>query len=302
MQPQVLSEEEEEEEEDSTRLRVLGLFRYPLKSGGASVLQTAALARDGLEGDRRWMVTTRGGAFLSQRDRPKLAMISADLHDRMGSDGAGLTLRAPKQQPLNVSIATSEARTRALLWGDTISLEDEGDAAAGWLSRVLGGASGSVLSLLQLPRYRLLRVPASGIGRRAGLADVSPVHLLCEASVAALNAQRAAQGLPPVSADRFRPNMLISGCAPFEEDAWDGCVSVGDTTLRIDSPCPRCTLPDVNQQTGTFDGPPTGPMRSLRLLRQSSGAVNFGIYLTPTAVPGTVSVGDTLRIHPCVLH
>ena len=100
--------------------------------------------------------------------------------------------------------------------------------------------------------------------------------------------------------DRFRPNVVVSGCAPFEEDTWCA-INFGAqaTQLITEYPCPRCTVPNVDQATGTVDPPAVSPMRTLRDFRVRGGAVNFGVYLRPTGDLGTLKVGDGLTVQPC---
>ena len=92
----------------------------------------------------------------------------------------------------------------------------------------------------------------------------------------------------------------LSGCAPFEEDTWCA-INFGAqaTQLITEYPCPRCTVPNVDQATGTVDPPAVSPMRTLRDFRVRGGAVNFGVYLRPTGDLGTLKVGDGLTVQPC---
>ena len=131
-------------------------------------------------------------------------------------------------------------------------------------------------------------------GRVTWLRAVSPLHLICEESLGALNARRAADGKPPVPMDRFRPNLVVSGCPrPHAEDSWRS-VTIGGVTLAVTSPCPRCTVPDVQQTSGRVDMREVGPMKSLRDYRQRPGmGTVFGIYLRPSAA-GAVRVGDAV--------
>ena len=96
---------------------------------------------------------------------------------------------------------------------------------------------------------------------------------------------------------RFRPNLVVSGCPrAHAEDAWRS-VRVGGATLRVTHPCPRCTVPDVAQQSGERDRAEAGPMRTLREYRSRPGAgVLFGVYLSPAEVGATMRVGDEVQV------
>ena len=71
--------------------RVTGLWCYPIKScRGVGPLAAAAVARTGLQGDRRWALVdaARGGRFLSQRRCPGMARIRPSLPPEFFSEGS----------------------------------------------------------------------------------------------------------------------------------------------------------------------------------------------------------------------
>lgn len=263
------------------------LYRYPVKSARAEPLATATLTADGIAGDREFMVTL-GGACQTQRQQSALATLGARL------DGGTLRLEAGGRA-INVSTRVGGPALRATIFAEEIDVVQQGapDGSVGrWLGGVLGGPVGQVLPLLGLPAHRLVRA-SRGLGRRAGLKDASPIHLVCESSLAELNGRRAAAALPPVGIDRFRPNLVVSGCAaPHAEDSWKR-VTVGGASFSVDGPCPRCTVPDVQQSSGARDAAGRGPMHSLGY-RRARGGTLFGIYLTPATVGALVRVGDAV--------
>ena len=109
----------------------------------------------------------------------------------------------PSAEPL---IITNRMRASLLLWAHPGPPPFAGRQAGTWLTQLLG--SSSILPMVGLPAYRLLRAADGVAGRRAGLSDVAPLLVLCEESVTDLNSRRAASGLPPVSMARFRPNLV----------------------------------------------------------------------------------------------
>lgn len=50
---------------------------------------------------------------------------------------------------------------------------------------------------------------------------------------------------PQVDISRFRPNLVVSGFAPYEEDSWSS-VSVGALTCGVLGTCPRCEMLQVS--------------------------------------------------------
>lgn len=265
-------------------MKLRSLYRYPVKSGRAEPLAAATLFADGIAGDREFAVTL-GGVCQTQRQQGALATLGAHL------DGETLRLEAGGRA-INVSTRAVSPTLRAKIFADEIDVVDQGDPVGRWLGGVLGGPVGQVLPLLGLPAHRLVRAARSP-GRHAGLKDASPIHLICESSLAELNGRRASAALPPVGIERFRPNLVVSGCAaPFVEDSWTR-VTIGGASFRVDGPCPRCTVPDVQQNSGARDAANRGPMHSLGY-RRARGGTMFGIYLTPTTVGAVVRVGEDL--------
>ena len=71
---------------------------------------------------------------------------------------------------------------------------------------------------------------------------------------------------------RFRPNIVVSGCAAYAEDSWKQ-VKVGELILRIVKPCSRCVIPSIDTQTGEKG---VEPLRTLSQYRKQNNKVIFG--------------------------
>ena len=122
--------------------------------------------------------------------------------------------------------------------------------------------------------------------------DIHPLSMLSEASVDELN--RRAGSFGTFEESRFRPNLLLAGCAPHEEDEWmNRCLRVGDELLvRIVERDPRCSLTTINPRTGERDA---DTLRAIASYRRAKGAAYFGVYAT-VEVPGFVRVGDVVKL------
>ena len=79
-------------------LELAALLAYPIKSVRALPVPSARLAPEGLEGDRRLLVASAANLATTQRQQPRLATVSASI------EGRRLSLRAPGQPPLNVTL------------------------------------------------------------------------------------------------------------------------------------------------------------------------------------------------------
>jgi uncharacterized protein YcbX len=129
--------------------------------------------------------------------------------------------------------------------------------------------------------------PEFAPGHRVSLADGYPLHLAAEESLGALNERLGRKA----SMLRYRPNLVVSGASPWEEDEWR-TVRVGDVIFRFVKPCARCTVITVDQGTGIRG---QEPLRSMKGLREWDGRVYFGQNLVFENM-GRFRVGDDVHI------
>jgi len=252
-------------------VHISGLFLYPIKSGAALSVASWELDDRGLRHDREYMVVDEAGAFLTQRELPKLALVEAEL-------GEPLVVRTP----LGAAAALPGAFRDIEVWGYEGRAADCGDEVAELLSGFLDRSCRLVMAGPALGRRS--DDGASGIA----FADGYPLLLIGEASLAALN-ERLEQPLPM---NRFRPNVVVAGSGPFEEDEWLH-VELGTVGADVVKPCLRCAITRVDQATGVRgDGE---PLRTLGQFRKVKGGVQFGQNLVHTGT-GTLSVGDSVSV------
>ena len=96
-------------------LELAALLAYPIKSVRALPVPSARLAPEGLEGDRRLLVASAANLATTQRQQPRLATVSASI------EGRRLSLRAPGQPPLNVTLPLEAgAPVTASLFGSAV--------------------------------------------------------------------------------------------------------------------------------------------------------------------------------------
>lgn len=240
-------------------LRLDGIFIHPLKSGRAVRVDRVRAAERGPAGDRRWMLVDADGRFLSQREEPRLARLSAALGN------GSLTLAADGLPPLT-AVADPERAGTARIWDDAVAVHGVAPAADAALGAWLGRPA------------RLVRL-APDAHRPAGLAphvDVSladgyPYLIAATASLADLNARLEA----PLGMDRFRPNLVVAGGPPWAEDAWRR-LRIGGVEFAVIKPCARCVVTTTDQRTGERRGPePLAALASFR--RDAGGKVLFGV-------------------------
>lgn len=263
-------------------MRVASLHVYPVKSCRGIALQRASVLARGIEHDRRWMLIDAAGVFVTQREAPALARIDVVL----GGDGVVLSAWGHGEVRVPLRPSPDAPRRAVRIWKTEIVAIDCGDAAARWLSTWVGAP----VRLVFMPddATRAVSPEHARPGDVVGFADGFPLLLAATASLADLNDRL--QG--PVPMDRFRPNLVVSGGAPWDEDGW-ARVQIGGVALRVAKPCGRCTLITIDQGTGERTG--AEPLRTLASFRQREGSALFGQNLIPDA-PGWLAVGDALHV------
>lgn len=134
---------------------------------------------------------------------------------------------------------------------------------------------------------RLLRVERTGDGNDAGT-----ITLVSTASVEELARQGEAGA--PLDPARFRMTLEIDGCAPHEEDGWNGRrVRIGEATIRVGEPVPRCVVTTQDPNTGLRDFPTLSVIRQYRGVTPDQELI-FGVY-ADVVQPGLVRVGDPVE-------
>ncbi len=251
-------------------------------------MREAAVEPWGLAGDRRWMLVDAADRAVTQRQQPRLALLSA----RALPDG-GVVVTAPGHEPLTVPVPDPVAALPVELHGKKFDVVEAGPAAHAWLGAFLGTEVRLVHQ--DAPSYRRPVDPAYGRpGETVSLADGFPLLLTAVASLDALNTLIADGDHPdegPLPMDRFRPNLVVEGTEPWEEDGWRR-ITVGDVPFRVVKPCGRCVVTTTDQRTAARG---KEPLRTLARHRRRGAQLVFGQNLIPDGT-GTVRAGDPVRV------
>lgn len=261
-------------------IRVRSLHIYPVKSCRAIDLNRAEVVATGLRWDRRWMVVSSDGGFISQRGHPQLATVATAMRgDRLG-------LQAPGLPELEIPLGEPKAPRRSVkVWNNVTDAVSEGPAAAAWFSSLLG----TPCELVRQPDDAIRPVDPryAGTSDRVSFADGFPLLLISSGSLDELN--RCLE--VPVPADRFRANIVVEGCEPYAEDNWSE-IEIGELELGIVKSCARCVVITTDQQTGSRT---REPLRTLAEQRTVNGKVLFGQNLVHRGC-GSLRVGDRVRV------
>ena len=264
-------------------MRVAALSVFPVKGGRGLDVDIAAVEPRGLRGDRRWMLVDANGRFVSQRELPALARLSARERDHglaMALDGEALEIPV---------LDAAGPRVAVTIWRDTLLLPEAEEASA-WLSRCFDRP----LRLVHQndDAVRPTSPDWSRHGDETSLADGYPILVVTAESLADLERTAgAALGMA-----RFRPNLVVEGAQPWDEDRW-ARLRVGEVDLDLVKPCARCKVTTVDQHAGVVAG--EEPLATLRATRMSADARVPGVLFGWNAIPrgsGSIRVGDGVTV------
>jgi len=236
---------------------------YPVKACRGIPLESSVVRASGLQWDRRWMFVDANGAFLTQRTHPQLARIET----RIGA--SSVDLAAPSLPTLSLPLAEEGQPVAARVWHSDVTALDQGDAAADWASDAVGAPTRIVRAAAVTERHAN-REYTGMTHAPMGFADGYPVLVVNRESLAELNRRMP----EPIPIGRFRPNLVIDGLEPFEEDRIDTIV-IGQVTLRLVKPCTRCVVTSTDQVSGERSTNPLPVLRTFRWNRELKG-VTFG--------------------------
>ncbi|MCG2584944.1 MOSC domain-containing protein [Massilia sp. TS11] len=270
---------------------------YPIKSCAGIDVPAATLTRAGLAVDavydREWMLVDAAGQFLSQRECPRMALITPRLKTET------LELRAPGMLRLEIPLGMPEpgsvATRRVRVWDDEVLATDCDDLTAAWFSRFLGRDCRLVRFHADAER-QASATWTGGADAPTLFADGYPLLVIGAASLADLNTRLSAAGRAPLPMNRFRPNIVLADLAPYEED-YVAAFQFGETALRPVKPCPRCPIPSIDQASGVPGPDPLDILQSYRRKAQLDDAVCFGMNAIVSGPEGMqLHIGQSCEI------
>ena len=266
---------------------------YPIKSLGGISVPEAVIEEKGFRHDRRFMLVTPSGDFMTQRTNHHMALIDVAI--------VGTSLHVwHRDRPDDVFTMPLTVSPDAL--GETIpvSIWDDENVSAALVSpeadRWFSNALEKPCRLVFMPDST--RRPVDPAYDRPNVqdrpsavsfADGYPYLLIGQSSLDDLN-----QRLPrPVEMERFRPNMVVSGGWPYDEDAWQQFRIDGMNFYGV-KPCARCVLTTVDPATGQKG---REPLHTLAQYRRWKHKILFGQNVLAGAnTGGLLRVGQPVEI------
>jgi hypothetical protein len=222
-------------------------------------------------------VVDEQGAKLTARTVPAMLRVRAE----PAPDGA-VRVTAPSGESLAVPRPVDGPRVAVSFRGVDLATEAGNEA-----HRFLSAALGRPVRLVWQgsPVERAVSERNGGLpGESLSLADAGPLLLTSERSLAQL---RRWAGDAALAMQRFRPNVVVDGETPFEEEAWSS-VRIGPVAFRLQQACDRCVMTMIDPDT-LVKG--KEPLRALARHRKRDGKTWFGVRLVPLG-RGSIAVGD----------
>ncbi|WP_312052690.1 MOSC N-terminal beta barrel domain-containing protein [Pantoea brenneri] len=258
------------------------LFIHPVKSMRGLQLSHAQVSDSGLAFDRLFMVTEPDGTFITARQYPEMVRFTPVILPD------GLLLLAPDGSHSSVSFSDFSGQYHPTeVWGNHFTARIAPEAINQWLSQFF-------------PREVQLRWVGPQPTRRVknfasvplSFADGFPFLLVNSASLADLQQRCPAS----VRVEQFRPNLVVSGPAAWEEDSWAE-IKIGEVLFEVTKPCSRCVFTTVSPETGHKHpaGQPLATLQGFRSAQDGSGDIDFGLNLIARN-SGVVRAGDTVTV------
>ncbi len=248
-------------------ITISALIHYPIKACHGFEVEAADVERMGLKDDRRMMVVTPQGEFLTQREHAKLALVTPCRQDH------SLTLSAPNFDSIHLSMQTTGTPWRVNIWKSKgVQAIDQGGEAATWFSDWLG-TSARLVHIADGYKRVVNEKYAVNSDDHTGFADGYPILIASEEGLQDLNARLDT----PVPMNCFRPNIVVKGSEPFAEDTWNR-IRVGDVELAVVKPCDRCVVTTIDKET-LEQG--KEPLKTLATFRKQELGVIFGQNVIP---------------------
>ncbi|WJV50489.1 MOSC domain-containing protein [Streptomyces flavofungini] len=272
----------------SVPVSIHSIHIHPLKAAGGHAAREAVVEPWGLAGDRRWVLIDSAGRAVTQRPHPRLASAAVEpLPD------GGIRVCAPGREPLIVGVPEPGQTAPVEFLRDKSEAVVADPAADAWFSAFLD--LDVRLGYLDAPSTRRPVDAAYGRpGETVSFADAFPLLLTTLSSLDALNSliaqgDHADEG--PLPMNRFRPNVVVEGVAPWAEDDWSR-LAIGAVEFRVARKCARCVVTTTDQRTAERG---KEPLRTLARHRRSGDRLLFGLNLIPEST-GTIRIGDQLKI------
>lgn len=283
--------------------QVSDIVIFPMKSAAGNHLQTARCTALGLESqgfkDRVFMAIRKigdTGEFMDDLIQPRLLLI------KIKRVGERIYLDAPEMSTLALPADLSKTGTIincSVNRCKNVPVVDCGDAAADWLNKFLQKQDARLVQFSPgISERRSFDVKrdfenGSNTSDKMTFAAVTPYMLANKKSLDDLNTKLEQK----VTMDTFRPNIVIDGPAPFDEDNWEYLKIGSDVTMRSVEPRVICSVVNIDPVTAERkkDREPMITLDKYRKLPGYGVHASFGLR-TGIDIEGDIKIGDPVYV------
>ncbi|EGC30404.1 hypothetical protein DICPUDRAFT_90079 [Dictyostelium purpureum] len=289
-------------------ITIKSIIIYPVKSCKGIELKSCKLTKYGFENDRRWMII-KDNRYVSMKPYPIMSTIIPTFSD----DGKKLILSKEgmedlvlSAEPLDINkMDPSRIYQQVNLIDNVAQVYDEGDEASN-----CSNVSSSNLER-NIRQHMAENVDPNHLDKfKNSLANSCQIMLLGQGSIDLINEridktreEKCEQKQPPLTWRRYRPNLLLSGTSPFQEDDWKLFKSnKSDVTFNVCDYNGRCPIVLVNEKSVMDPYSDDEPLRTLRSFRAATCKAGdktlVGIYcaIEDRYIDKIVSVGETITV------
>jgi uncharacterized protein YcbX len=262
-------------------VKIKSIYNYPVKSLGGNNLESVVVEKRGLKNDRRFMFIDSNNNFVTARTHHKLGGISVqqNSNDLIFYNNFN---NSSVYQPIEIS----SNKIKVSIWGTaTLCHLIINNTVDKWISTFVG----EPIRLVYMADddIRVVNPKYGKTGEIVSFADGFPILITNTQSLDDLNNRLQI----PVPMTRFRPNLVIEGNLPWEEDHWKK-IKIGEVVIRIVKPCARCVVTTINPETGEMN---KEPIHTLSLFRKENNNVLFGMNAIAEQF-GLINEGDDIEI------
>lgn len=266
---------------------------YPIKSCAESRVSAAAISPRGFQNDRVFQVVSKVNnkwCFCTPREKAFVKLFHVKPTLSIDEEGIKLKLSSPHRKgnfTLDLEDAVVSPLKATVMCDHYMTLVDYGDAVSKWLADATDIVNPRLVSIPPGDEYRRNvkvnpdqgeKLPASS-PFPVSLADEAPFLLTTRESLDALNKRLKVNGSSAVDMRRFRPNIVLDGLEPWEEDSLKR-IKIGNVEFHVWQRCGRCTMTTIDRDTLKRKG--GEPLKTLSTFRErKNGQRNFGMHLIP---------------------
>ena len=236
-------------------MEVSGLYIYPIKSMAGVSLAESEVELRGLKYDRRYVLVDEAGVFVSQRKLPEMCLFKVELN-ASGFVVFDKTSNDKIQLPFELK---NGLKTKVKIWDDTVNCIVASDLINRWFSAKLG----MNLRLCYQPDSEIRKIDEKykiSENDQTSMSDGYPILILSEESVAEID-KRCPDDIAIL---RFRPNIIVKGYEPFEEDRL-ASFAIGDAKFEAVKKCARCLVVNIDYTNGKSGKEPLRTLSGFRL-------------------------------------